>query len=79
MLLSALMRETDAQDLRRVFEDAVVRETAYMLERGALNESIRAFEDAAGAWSLRSRRQAHSDSSAEPGPAAERLRRQQGH
>ena len=56
VLLSALMRHTDAQDRRRVFEDAVVRETAYLLERGARSEAIRAFEDAAGEWAIRSRR-----------------------
>ena len=60
VLLSALMRRTDAQDFRRVFEDTVVRETAYMLERGARNESIRAFEDAAGAWSIHSRELRHN-------------------
>lgn len=56
VLLSALMRATDAQDLRRVLENAVVRETAHMLERGARSEAIRAFEDAAGEWAIRSRR-----------------------
>jgi hypothetical protein len=55
ILLSALMRQTDAQDFRRVFEDTVVRETAHMLERGARNQAIRAFEDAAGGWSIHSR------------------------
>ena len=55
VLLSALMRHTDAQDFRRVFEDATVRETAHMLERGARIEAIRAFEDAAGQWSIHSR------------------------
>lgn len=55
VLLSALMHATNAQDLRRVFENAVVRETAHMLERGARSEAIRAFEDAAGEWSIRSR------------------------
>ena len=55
ILLSALMRRTDAQDFRRVYEDTVLRETAHMLERGARNEAIRAFEDAAGAWSVHSR------------------------
>jgi hypothetical protein len=54
-MLSALMRATDAQDLRRVLENAVVRETAHMLERGARSEAIRAFEDAAGEWAIRSR------------------------
>jgi hypothetical protein len=56
MLLAALMRESDAQDLRRIFDNAVVRETAHMLERGARSEAIRAFEDAAGEWSIRARR-----------------------
>ncbi len=55
VLLSALMRQTRAKDLRRVFENAVVRETAHMLERGARSEAIRAFEDAAGEWAIRSR------------------------
>jgi hypothetical protein len=60
VLLSALMRQTDAQDFRRVFEDTVVRETAHMLERGARNEAIRAFEDAAGEWSVHSRDLRHN-------------------
>jgi|GEM_PF-6289175 hypothetical protein len=60
VLLSALMRQTDAQDFRRVFEDTVVRETAYMLERGARNEAVRAFEDAAGDWSIHSRDLLHN-------------------
>jgi len=55
VLLSALMRQTDEQDFRRVFDEAVVRETAHMLERGARSQAIRAFEDAAGEWSIRSR------------------------
>ena len=76
VLLSALMRETDAQDLRRVFEDAVVRETAYMLERGARSEAIRAFEDAAGIWSLRSRRAQPLGTDGARGPGTDRLRRQ---
>ena len=54
------MRQTDAQDFRRVFEDTVVRETAYMLERGARNEAVRAFEDAAGDWSIHSRDLLHN-------------------
>jgi hypothetical protein len=66
VLLSALMRQTDAQDLRQVFEDAVVRETAHMLERGARTDSIRAFEDAAGEWAIRSRRTPHLDGGGEP-------------
>jgi hypothetical protein len=61
VLLAALMRQTEAQDLRRVFENAVVRETAHMLERGARNEAIRAFEDAAGEWSIRSHRNDRDD------------------
>lgn len=55
VLLSALMRQTGAQDLRRVFENAVVRETAHMLERGTRSEAIRAFENAASEWAIRSR------------------------
>lgn len=54
VLLSALLRQTDAENLRHIFEDAVVRETAHMLERGARAEAIRAFEDAAGEWAIRS-------------------------
>lgn len=61
VLLSALMHQTEAQDLRRVFENAVVRETAHMLERGARSEAIRAFEDAAGEWAIRSRSQDDDD------------------
>lgn len=56
VLLSALMRQTEPQDVRRVFENAVVRETAHMLERGARSEAIRAFEDASGEWAIRSKR-----------------------
>jgi hypothetical protein len=59
VLLSALMRQTDAQDFRRVFEESIVRETAHMLERGARNQAIRAFEDAAGEWSIHSRALRH--------------------
>jgi hypothetical protein len=59
VLLSALMRQTDAQDFRRMFVDTVVRETAHMLERGARNQAIRAFEDAAGEWSIHSRALRH--------------------
>jgi hypothetical protein len=55
VLLSALMRQTGAKDLRRVFENAVVRETAHMLERGARSDAIRAFESAVGEWAIRSR------------------------
>lgn len=55
VLLSALMRQTEAQNVRRVFENAVVRETAHMLERGTRSEAIRAFEHAAGEWAIRSR------------------------
>jgi hypothetical protein len=65
VLLSALMRHTDAQDLRRVLDDAIVRETAHMLERGARSEAIRAFEDAAGGWAIRSRR-SRQDGDGEP-------------
>jgi hypothetical protein len=53
VLLSALMRQTDAQDVGRILDNAVVRETAHMLERGARTEAIRAFEDAAGEWAAR--------------------------
>lgn len=56
VLLAALMRQTETQDLRRVLDNAVVRETAHMLERGARTEAIRAFEDAAGEWAIRARR-----------------------
>jgi hypothetical protein len=66
VLLSALMRDTDAQDLRRVFEDAVVRETAHMLERGARLEAIRAFEDAAGEWAIRSHIALRQEGTGEP-------------
>jgi hypothetical protein len=55
VLLSALMRQTDAEDVRNIFENAVVRETAHMLERGARSEAIRAFEDAVGEWAIRGR------------------------
>jgi len=55
VLLAALMRQTDEQDFRRVFDEVIVRETAHMLERGARSQEIRAFEDAAGEWSIRSR------------------------
>ena len=60
VLLSALMRQTDAQDFRRVYEQAIVRETAHMMERGARNQAIRAFEDAAGEWSVHSRALSHA-------------------
>jgi hypothetical protein len=73
VLLSALMRHTDAQDFRRVFEDAVVRETAHMLERGARIEAIRAFEDAAGEWAIHSRRRL--DLNSEPRRASDRSQR----
>jgi hypothetical protein len=75
VLLSALMRQTEAQDLRRVLETAVVRETAHMLERGARSEAIRAFEDAAGEWSIRSRREDGDDRRTTPqGRTADRRR-----
>lgn len=75
VLLSALMRQTEAQDLRHVFENAVVRETAHMLERGARSEAIRAFEDAAGEWSIRSHRQGGDDRrTTQQGRAPERRR-----
>ncbi len=66
VLLAALMRETDADGLRHVFESAVVRETAHMLERGARSEAIRAFEDAAGEWAVRSRLSLRPDRRREP-------------
>jgi hypothetical protein len=59
ILLSALMRHTNEQDFRRVFQEAIVRETAHMLERGARSAAIRAFEDAAGEWSIHSRALRH--------------------
>lgn len=80
VLLSALMRQTDAQDFRRMFEDTVVRETAHMLERGARNEAIRAFEDAAGEWSIHSRALRHDDSAqVGRGNGNARLQRQGSH
>ncbi len=74
VLLSALIRQTDAQDLRRVFEDAVVRETAHMLERGARSDAIRAFEDAAGEWAIRARRTLRLDGNGVPRRASDRSR-----
>jgi hypothetical protein len=74
VLLSALMRHTDAQDLRRVLDDAIVRETAHMLERGARSEAIRAFEDAAGEWAISSRR-ARQDGDGVPRRTSERSQR----
>jgi hypothetical protein len=56
-----------------VFEDAVVRETAHMLERGARIEAIRAFEDAAGEWAIHSRRRL--DLNSEPRRASGRWQR----
>jgi len=53
VLLSALMDESDARDVGRILDNAVVRETAHMLERGARTEAIRAFEDAASGWAAR--------------------------
>jgi hypothetical protein len=79
VLLSALMRHTDAQDLRRVLEDAVVRETAHMLERGARSAAIRAFEDAAGEWAIRSRRTLRQEGSAEPRRTNERSHERRSH
>ena len=73
VLLSALMRQTDEQDFRRIFEDAIVRETAHMLERGARLETIRAFEDAAGEWAIHSRRRL--ELSSEPRRASTRVQR----
>lgn len=78
VLLSALMRNSEAQDLRRVFEDAVVRETAHLLERGARSEAIRAFEDAAGEWSIRSHRTLR-DGVAEARRTNERAQRHERH
>ena len=78
VLLSALMRNSEAQDLRHVFEEAVVRETAYMLERGARGEAIRAFEDAAGEWALRSHRILH-DGAADPRRTNGGTQRHEGH
>ena len=74
-MLYALMRDTEAQDLRRVFEDAVVRETAHMLERGSRLEAIRAFEDAAGEWAIRSHIALRQEGTGEP----QRNDRAQGH
>jgi hypothetical protein len=79
VLLSALMRHTDVQYLRRVFDDAVVRETAHMLERGARSAAIRAFEDAAGEWSIRSRMALRQAGTGEPRPANERSHERRSH
>jgi len=38
---------TSSDTLRQVFEQAVTREIAHMLERGAMARAITAFEDAA--------------------------------
>ena len=38
---------TSSDALRQVFEQAVTREVAHMLERGAIASAITAFEDAA--------------------------------
>ena len=65
VLLAALMRQTGAEDLRRVFDNAVVREIAHMMERGARTDAIRAFEDAASEWTVRSR-QVNNESRSEP-------------
>ena len=78
VLLSALMRQADPQELRRIFDDAVVRETAYLLERGARSEAVRAFEDAAGEWAIRSRKASRLDgngSNGEPRRAGDRSQR----
>jgi hypothetical protein len=88
VLLDALMRQTEAQDLRRVFDNAVVRETAHMLERGSRPEAIRAFEDAAGEWAIRARRwddesehrgRERRTSPAQPRALGERRRRPERH
>jgi hypothetical protein len=79
VLLSALMRHTDAQDLRHVFEDAVVRETAHMLERGARLEAIRAFEDAAGEWAIRSHIALRQEGMGEPRRSNDRSHRHERH
>jgi hypothetical protein len=55
LLWALVARQTHADDLRSVFENAVVRETAHMLERGVRSDVLRAFETAAGAWAVRSR------------------------
>jgi hypothetical protein len=78
VLLSALMRHTDVEDLRRVWEDAIVRETAHMLERGARSEAIRAFEDAAGEWAIRSHRALQQEGISEARPN-ERSRERRSH
>ena len=73
VLLSALVeRDADDNELRDVLNNAVVRETAHMLERGARTDSIRAFEDAARGWVVRSRAISRGDVSSLPqraGPA----------
>ena len=79
ILLSALMRETEAHDLRRVIDDAVVRETAHMLERGARSEAIRAFEDAAGEWAIRCRKSVRVDGNGEPRRHSDRSQRHESH
>ncbi|MGH8713148.1 MAG: hypothetical protein ACREYB_03975 [Casimicrobiaceae bacterium] len=56
VLLHALIaRQNDVDDVRTVFESAVVRETAHLLERGVRSDVIRAFENAAGHWTVRAR------------------------
>jgi hypothetical protein len=79
VLLSALMRHTDAQAVRRVFDDAVVRETAHMLERGARSEAIRSFGDAAGEWAIRSHRALPHQGNGEPRGASERSHERRSH
>lgn len=78
VLLAALMRQTDAEDLRGAFENAVVRETAHMMERGARTDAIRAFEDAASEWTIRSRR-VNDESGREPQHNGHRGSRQGAH
>lgn len=73
VLLHALVaRHADAEDLRHIFGEAVVRETAHMLERGARSDAIRAFEAAAGAWSVRSRVLPRQNAKASSRPALPR-------
>ncbi len=65
ILLSALMRQTDPQNVGRILDNAVVRETAHLLERGARTDAIRAFEDATSEWAARAhalRRGSNDDS-----------------
>lgn len=56
VLLHALIAcQNDVDDVRTIFESAVVRETAHLLERGVRNDAIHAFEAAAGSWAVRCR------------------------